>query len=78
MHNDGTDYMEANQLQLSKYLELRQITMAQAAKELGTNRSTVYRWCSGTVPRSDEMTRIRDWSNGAVMANDFFYQEKVN
>ena len=58
---------------LQKYIDLRQLTQRQAAEELAVPSSTMHRWCAGEcVPRPDEMRRIIQWSDGAVMPNDFY------
>lgn len=58
---------------LRRYRELRRLTVAQAAEQLGVDRKTVYRWESGeSRPDAQMMQKIRDWSDCAVQPNDWF------
>lgn len=61
-------------MQLAKYIELRGISQREAAEQLGVSKSAMNYWCSGTqIPRPADMRRIVEWSNGAVMPNDFYF-----
>lgn len=58
---------------LRKYRELRGLSVAQTAEQLGVDRKTVYRWEAGeSRPDAHMMERIRDWSDRAVQPNDWF------
>lgn len=59
-------------MQLREYLSLRQLTLAQAAEQIGCSVSALHRWTEGAVPRKPDMQRLMQWSKGAVMPNDFY------
>lgn len=61
-------------MRLGEYITARGITLTQAAKELRCPVSTVHRWINGGIPEVSAMRNITRWSNGAVMANDFYYE----
>lgn len=57
---------------IDQYIKLKQITYLQAARDLGTDYTTVYRWINkSSMPRPAMLKKIRLWSDGAVTANDF-------
>ena len=59
-------------MQLIEYRKLRGLTRLQIAGELQTTENTVYRWETGKqMPRREDLKRIKEWSNGAVTADDF-------
>lgn len=59
-------------MKIDQYIKLKQITYLQAAKDLSTDYTTVYRWIhKGSMPRPSMLKKIRLWSDGAVTANDF-------
>lgn len=59
-------------MQLIEYRKLRSLTRLQVAGELQTTENTVYRWETGKqMPRRDDLKRIKQWSGGAVTADDF-------
>lgn len=61
---------------LKEYIQLRQITVAQCAKELGVEPFTIMRWISGTrIPRAKMFVKLAEWSNKAVMPTDFYSQK---
>jgi transcriptional regulator with XRE-family HTH domain len=54
-----------------KYRELRGLSRAEAAAELKTNRSTIFRWEEGLqAPSPRAIRQVRDWSQGAVSGDD--------
>lgn len=66
-------------MKLRDYIALTGKTLEQVATELdsGATAGTVSRWQSGKIiPRRDEMNRIKTWSKGAVMPNDFYPDER--
>ena len=57
---------------IDQYIKLKGLSYIAAAAELGVDYSTLYRWInSGSMPRPATLKKIREWSNGAVTANDF-------
>lgn len=61
------DGCNINAMDINDYLALTGISPAEAAAQLGCERSTVGRWCSGeTVPNRYYWQRIQAWSRGAV------------
>ena len=62
---------------LKDYLKIKKKTTVMAAEELGFSQADVSRYCNGVVPRPERMAKISEWSEGNVMANDF-YTEKNN
>lgn len=64
-------------MKLKDYRKLRGLTLEQASEELKVSAGTVSRWENGTIPKPCEMVKIKRWSNGAVMPNDF-YEEVVS
>lgn len=57
---------------INDYIKLKRMTYVKAAEELSVDYATVYRWIhSGSMPRPAMLKKIREWSNGAVTANDF-------
>lgn len=59
-------------MKIDEYIKLRRITYIKAAEELKVDYSTLYRWInSGAMPRPAKLKKIREWSSGAVTANDF-------
>jgi transcriptional regulator with XRE-family HTH domain len=59
-------------VKLKAYRELRRLTQADVAEQLGTDQVNVCRWEDGTIPRPDMVRKIRNWSGGAVTAEDFY------
>ncbi|TSD89093.1 helix-turn-helix transcriptional regulator [Mycobacterium sp. KBS0706] len=58
---------------LRDYLQVRGISPAEFARQIGRDRKTVHRWVSGErIPRPPEMAKIRDATGGEVTANDFY------
>ena len=62
-------------MKLKQYRELRQMTQAEVAEQIGTDKTNVCRWEDGTIPRADMVRKIREWSGGAVTAEDFYTEE---
>lgn len=61
-----------NTLQLENYRRLMRLTRKEAAIQLGCAPNTIYRWEKGRqTPRPQDLKKIREWSVGAVTANDF-------
>lgn len=60
-------------MQLEQYRKLRKLSRRAAAIELKCAENTLYRWEKGRqTPRPKDLKKIREWSGGAVTANDFF------
>lgn len=60
-------------MKLKKYMETNEITLEKAASELGMTYENVRRYAAGLViPRSNNMQKITEWSEGEVMPNDFY------
>ena len=58
---------------LATYLVLAEIGDADFAKKIGSKRYSVYRWRVGDrIPDREFMRKIREATNGAVTANDFY------
>ena len=62
-------------MKLKAYRELRLLTQAEVAEQLGTHTANVCRWEDGTIPRIEMVRKIREWSGGAVTAEDFYTEE---
>jgi len=57
---------------IDQYIKLKRMTYVEAAAELGVDYTTLYRWINScSMPRTETLKKIRDWSDGAVTANDF-------
>ena len=57
---------------LNEYLASKDLTKYRAAKELGVNYVTLWRWTKGHGrPCASTMHKIAGWSGGAVMPNDW-------
>lgn len=61
-------------LKLEKYIsEVRGISIAEAAREMGEDAETVRVWIkNGVTPRPDKMKRVCEWSNGFIEPSDFY------
>lgn len=60
-------------MQLSQYLEDRNMKPKAFAEIIGVHRSSIVRFCDGTrLPDLDTIKRIHDATAGAVRAEDFF------
>lgn len=60
-------------MKLIEYQESQRIGPVEAARQLGVNFCTYYRWIKGySVPRRVMQLKIQDWSKGAVTPEDFF------
>lgn len=58
---------------LAQYLALRDLTIGEAAAELGVEHETVRRYLTGARrPRPAIMERIIAWSDGQVTADAFY------
>lgn len=65
-------------MKLKDYRTLLGRTLEQVAEELRVSAGTVSRWERGeSIPGRDEMRRIKDWSSGAVLANDFYEEQRA-
>ncbi len=63
-------------MKLLDYQESLRIGPVEAARQLGVNYSTYYKWThGGIVPRRVMMLKIQDWSGGKVTPNDFITNE---
>jgi hypothetical protein len=64
-------------MNLPEYLEKNQISIDDASRELGFPYESVRRYALGVVlPRPDKLSKISEWSNGEVTANDFINNYK--
>lgn len=60
-------------MKLEKYIEDEEISLKQAAEQLGFSYEDVRRYCKGEViPRPENMKKIVEWSQGKVQPNDFY------
>ena len=60
-------------MQLKTYCEQNHIKPAVLAEILDVTRVSVGRYLAGQrIPNPEVMARIKDWSSGAVMPNDFY------
>ncbi len=60
-------------MKLSDFLIKNNITMSQAAKELGLSYENIRRYYNEiVVPRPTHMQKIVYWSGGSVRPNDFY------
>lgn len=60
-------------MKLKSYIIAMNMTVAAAARQLGTTQQCLARACDGQrIPRKDLMQRIYDWSDGMVQPNDFY------
>lgn len=58
-------------MRLVHYRKLKALTRRAAAAELGVTEVTLWRWETGRqTPRPADIGNIRDWSQGAVTADD--------
>jgi hypothetical protein len=59
-------------MKLRDYRESLRIGPVDAARQLGVNFCTFYRWEKGySIPRRVMQLKIMDWSGGKVTPNDF-------
>jgi transcriptional regulator with XRE-family HTH domain len=59
-------------MQLSKYIEKNEMTVAQAARDFGVIDQTMRHWATGRrTPRAKFMRKIMAWSRGYVTPLDF-------
>lgn len=64
-------------MRFGTYLSTKKISVARAARALEMEHETVRRYARGLrIPRGDAMTKIVDWTNGEVTANDFYKLER--
>lgn len=61
-------------MKLFDYRKLRGITRRVAARELGVTEGSFYRWECGRMPQPNDIIKIRNWSAGAVTADDLMAQ----
>lgn len=60
-------------MRLKNYINKKNITQFDAAKQLETSFVNIFRWINGvSIPRPAEMVKIYRWSNGQVQPNDFY------
>ena len=65
-------------MRLREYLRHKQITLGEAATQLGVRLGTVERWCLAAdhrrfrMPRRSQMLLIFVWSGGQVDPNSFY------
>lgn len=57
-------------MKLLDYRKKLRLTRREASAQLGVTESTLFRWERGRVPRAEDMRKIRNWSDGAVTADD--------
>ena len=65
-------------MKLKDFLKEENITQKQFAEMLGVGQNLVSIWCNGTIPRTDQMTKILITTKGKVTANDFYYEGDNN
>lgn len=64
-------------MRLKEYIGLLGRTLAETAKEIEMPYVTLKRYCDGTrIPNLRNMKKIRKWSNGQVLPNDFYDMEE--
>jgi len=63
-------------MQLSKYMELHGLTVAEFARLLGVTEPAVRNYLRGRVPRPDVMRRIVEITGGAVRPDDFYLRQE--
>ncbi len=60
-------------MKLIDYLKQENISVQDGADEIGVSRQAFNRYLTGSRrPHHTVMPRIREWTNGAVTADDFF------
>lgn len=58
-------------MRLEDYRKLRGLTGSEAAEELEVDQATYWRWEVGkATPTTANIRKIREWSKGAVTADD--------
>jgi transcriptional regulator with XRE-family HTH domain len=63
-------------MDLRRYLDASDISVADFAETLGVTVQAVHRYCNGDrIPKRDVMDRILRATRGAVQPNDFFTLE---
>lgn len=64
-------------MRLSVYLKKKKIAPEDFARAIGAHPSTVYRFLHGlSFPKSGNIRKIFEATEGAVKANDFIYVER--
>lgn len=58
-------------MRLRTYRKLRELTIEDAATQLGVHHLTLWRWENGRSPEPSMMREIFLWSGGAVRPEDF-------
>jgi hypothetical protein len=66
-------------MKLLDYQDSQRIGPVEAARQLGVNYCTYYKWIKcKIVPRRAMMLKIQDWSGGQVTPNDFITNWEKN
>ena len=61
---------------LQDYRKKLGLSQQKAAKQMGVNWITIYRWETGrSIPEPTSIRKIQEWSGGHVTANDFIKAE---
>ena len=60
-------------MKLRKYLDLKQITVSDAASQLSVTPQRVYQLLNGDLPGAKLTLKIVEWSEGAVRTDDLLF-----
>ncbi len=62
---------------LKQFLNLKRISMREAAEQLGVPYEYIRRYINeGVIPSKNRMKQIVSWSDGIVQPNDFYEEPK--
>ena len=61
---------------LEQYINMKGISIAQAATEIGCTRQYLYMLINGLVPGKVVAMRIQEWSSGVIKAVELMSMEK--
>lgn len=65
-------------MQLAYYLKKSGLSKYKAAKELGIQWTTIWRWTTGrSLPNPQMMQKVAEWSGGKVTPNDWLITPKT-
>ncbi len=64
-------------MKLQEYLDEKQMTSAELARQIGVTQKAVYYWLTeGRSPRPNNIRAVSKATNGAVTAMDWFDDEQ--